>query len=407
VLRQCLQNDSVSIVVACREDAAQGLESLRFQPDIPQFDLPRLEPGLVRLIVDRLTERPADKPVVIAEPEGGWTALRDRLVDDLEARGQVLPQQLKVALGGLRTLRRLTPAAYARAGRLAGLEAAFVAGAIARAAHTSELGDEDVLRLLLPLIDRTRQPPDKGPPQPARVLAEAAGAPEHAASRALDRLEADEIVRPRGELQDAALSWQLDHAYLAQPILRIERERDQWHRLLVERAQAYAEASWRDKWNALLPLRMQARLVGARLRRRFRYQQQRGYALKSLARLTPAIAVIGVVGGLVWGATEWDVAGQIEDNLLAIGTDVVSYLRKDCCFSRALTTDYNPHLTAQGAPELISLDVIFSKTDKFIFSSRGPHVEGRKKAFLPRLALTCGCSASVTSRAKLPIISLI
>ena len=36
---------------------------------------------------------------MIAEPLGGWTTLRDRLVDDLEARGQVLPQQLKVALG--------------------------------------------------------------------------------------------------------------------------------------------------------------------------------------------------------------------------------------------------------------------------------------------------------------------
>jgi hypothetical protein len=104
MLRQCLQTESVSIIVACREDAAQGLESLRFHRDVPQFDLPRLEPGLVRLIVDPLTEQPADKPAVIAEPQGGWTALRDRLVDDLEARGQVLPQQLKVALGGLRTL---------------------------------------------------------------------------------------------------------------------------------------------------------------------------------------------------------------------------------------------------------------------------------------------------------------
>ena len=44
--------------------------------------------------------------------QGGWTTLRDRLVDDLEARGQVLPQQLKVALGGLRALHRLTPAAH-------------------------------------------------------------------------------------------------------------------------------------------------------------------------------------------------------------------------------------------------------------------------------------------------------
>src|SRR5215472_6711461 len=185
MLRQCLQNDSVSIIVACREDAAQGLDSLRFNPDVPQFDLPRLERGLVRLIIDRVTERPADKPAVIAEPQGGWTALRDRLVDDLEARGQVLPQQLKVALGGLRTLPRLTPAAYARAERLSGLEAAFVAGAITRAARAAALRDEHVLPLLLPLIDRTRQPPDKGPPQPQTQLAEKAGVPANTARRAL------------------------------------------------------------------------------------------------------------------------------------------------------------------------------------------------------------------------------
>ncbi len=300
MLRQCLQNDSVSIVVACREDAAQGLESLRFLPDVPPFDLPRLEPGLVRLIVDRLTERPPDQPAVIAEPEGGWTALRDRLVDDLEARGQVLPQQLKVVLGGLRTMRRLTPAAYARGGRLAGLEAASVAGAMTRAARTAALRDEDVLRLLLPLIDRTRQPPDKGPPQLQMQLAVEAGVPENTAARALERLEADEIVRPRNELAAVAVGWQLDHAYLAQPILHIERERDQWHLLLVERARAYAEASWRGKWGALLPLGMQARLVCERLRRRFRYGEQSGYALKSLWRAFPIVAYFGIMAAGVW-----------------------------------------------------------------------------------------------------------
>jgi hypothetical protein len=319
MLRQCLHSDSVSIVVACRGDAAQGLDSVRFHPDVPQFDLPRLERGLVRLIIDRLTVRPADKPAVIVKPQGGWMALRDRLVDDLEARGQVLPQQLKVALGGLRTLPRLTPAAYASAGRLAGLEAAFVAGAITSAARTAALRDEEVLRLLLPLIDGTRQPPDKGPAQPQIQLAENAGVPENTSKQALESLETDEIVRPRSDLQDATIAWQLDHAYLAPPILHIERERDQWHRLLVERARAYAEASWRGKWSALLPLVVQTRLVGARLQRRFRYGEQRRYALKSLARATPALATVAVIAGLIWAATEWDAARQIEGRMAGIG----------------------------------------------------------------------------------------
>jgi hypothetical protein len=78
MLRQCMQNDTATVIVACREEAASGLESLRFHPDIPQFYLPRLEPGLVRMIVDRLTGRPSDKPAVVANPERGWTTLRDR-----------------------------------------------------------------------------------------------------------------------------------------------------------------------------------------------------------------------------------------------------------------------------------------------------------------------------------------
>jgi len=143
--------------------------------------------------------------------------------------------------------------------------------------------------------------------------------PANTARRALERLDTDEIVRPRSELQSAAVAWQLDHAYLAPPILRIERERDYWHRLLVEHEQAHAEASWRDKWNALLPLWMQAQLVGARLQRRFRYGGQRGYALKSLARATPAIAIIGVIAALVWAATEWDAARQIEGEMARNG----------------------------------------------------------------------------------------
>ena len=161
MLRDCLKNDAASIIVACRDDAAKGLESIRFLADVPPFDLPRLERGLVRLVIDRLTSRPN----VIANPEGGWTAMRDRLADDLKSRGNVLPQQLKVVLGGLRTLPRLTLAAYARAGRVSGLEVAFVAGALSKAARIAALReDSPILRMVIALVDRTRQPPDKGPP---------------------------------------------------------------------------------------------------------------------------------------------------------------------------------------------------------------------------------------------------
>jgi hypothetical protein len=120
---------------------------------VPALELPLLESDQVRKIIDRLTERKPDQPAVIAEPRGGWEELRDRLVDDLKGRGEVLPQQLKVVLSRLCTLNRLTPTAYARAGRVIGLEAAFIAVAIARAANAAGRPDKDVLRLLSLLID--------------------------------------------------------------------------------------------------------------------------------------------------------------------------------------------------------------------------------------------------------------
>jgi hypothetical protein len=317
VLRQCLQSDALSIIVACREDAVKGLESLRFHPDVPQFDLPRLEQGLVRMIIDRLTDRP-DK-TVIANPKGGWTALRDRLVDDLEARGHVLPQQLKLILGGLRTLSRLTPAVYVRAGRVAGLEAAFIAGALVRASRAAGLrDDEPVLQMLIALVDRTRHPPDKAPPLTTSKLAVITQVAEDVVARALKQLEADEVLRKRGDAEAETTAWQLDHAYLAQPILRIERERDQWRHLLAERAGIHAETAWRNKWGALLPVRTQIQLLAARLRGRFRYGQHRAYALKSLARGLPIVASFSLAIGFGWMATEYDAAARIETQLAVV-----------------------------------------------------------------------------------------
>jgi hypothetical protein len=55
---------------------------------------------------------------------------------------------------------------------------------------------------------------------------------------ALATLSREEIVRPRGEVAAADTPWQLDHDYLAGPILRLERERRRWsHFVAVRRKQ--------------------------------------------------------------------------------------------------------------------------------------------------------------------------
>ncbi|HEY5301908.1 MAG TPA: ATP-binding protein [Acetobacteraceae bacterium] len=322
MLRFCLGQDVISVVVACREDAAAGLESVRLLPHPAHFDLRRLERGYVRQLIDRLTERPAGQPQVIADPDNGWTSLRDRLVDDLEARGSVLPQQLKVAVGGLRTLRRLTVAAYALANRLPGLEATFVGGAVERASRTSGLGESDALRLLVGLVDLARQPPDKTPPRTTIELARSAIVAEPAASEALASLNDDEIVRPRGVRGETGSAWQLDHAYLAQPILRLQRDRDRWRLLLADRARVYVEArgSLRHRWSALLTLGEQTRLAAARLRGRFRYREYWSFALKSLVRGVPPLVVCGCFAVVVWGAIHYNKAIRVEGELAAVRT---------------------------------------------------------------------------------------
>jgi hypothetical protein len=316
VLRECLKNDAASIIVACRDDAAKGLESIRFFADVPQFDLPRLERGLVRLVIDRLTGRPN----VIANPDGGWTAMRDRLADALESRGDLLPQQLKVVLGDLRTLPRLTLAAYARAGRVSGLEVAFVSGALSKAARIAALRDDSaILLMVIALVDRTRQPPDKGPPLTTEQLVEKAALAVDTAGRALAQLERDEVVRKQGDAAPGSIAWQLDHAYLASPILSIERERNRWRLLLEERAKAHMESSGLRVWETLLPLPTQVQLLWARLTTPFRYGPYCSYALVSLVRVLPAFAIVGLVVGLTWTALEFDTAQRIERNLLYYG----------------------------------------------------------------------------------------
>jgi hypothetical protein len=82
--------------------------------------------------------------------------------------------------------------------------------------------------------------------------------------------------------------------------------------LLAERARAYTEAAWRDKWGALLPVRTQAQLIAARVRRRFRYGEYRAFALGSLVRGLPAAAMVALLGV---GAADYEAAAQIEKPL--------------------------------------------------------------------------------------------
>jgi hypothetical protein len=289
-----------------------------YHPGPLTYRLDRLERGFVRPLLERLTTRDSSAKPVIADPDRGWTRLRDRLVDDLESRGTVLPQQLKVVLGGLRGLSGLTVPAYEHAGGLPGLEATFVARGLTAAAQASNLPETAALALLLALVDRDRQPPAKAAPRPAADLAAAIAASPPATIRALATFARDEILRTRGEAEAPDSPWQLDHDYLAGPILRVERERDRWRLLLAERATPFREAgvSFRRRWRGLLPVNEQLQLLLARLRGRFRCGEYRPYALASSLRLLPPAAILGTAVLAAWIAFAYDQAERLCGNLI-------------------------------------------------------------------------------------------
>ena len=266
---------------------------MRFPPGPISYRLDRLEHGFVRQLLDRLTIRDGDGASVIEEPERGWTRLRDRLVRDLEQTA-VLPQQLKVTLGGLSGFKGLNVAAYERSGAIAGLEAGFIERSIARAERASGLSSVEIRSLVLDLVDRERQA--KTAPKPETALASilpGGSSPEGRVMRrvheALTELERTDVVRQRSAPSAELTVWQLDHDYLSRGILELERRADRWRVLLEERATAFAEAgsSLVRRWRALLSVPHQLQLVFARLGRRFRYGQYWGYALWSTLRLVP------------------------------------------------------------------------------------------------------------------------
>ena len=298
-LSELLADGAMHLVVVTRSDRAGGLESVRFiAPE--NFTVPRLEKHVILGLLNTIA---ADGAPAIENPEAGWAELRDRLADDLGASGAVLPQQLKIALLGLATLPRqiLSVAAYDRAGKVAGLEAAWIAGRVTQAVRACGLEEAQVRHILLALVD-----PDD--PRKTRDLsvaeivavADLAAGDGRKVEAALTPLEQDEVVRRRRDPGDKEDRWRLDHDYLAGVVREADRRANAWVTRLKE-GEAGLEAAGRQplrKWQALLGLNEQAGLVANRLRGRFRYGAYRGYAALSLLRLAPAALVLAAGVGL-------------------------------------------------------------------------------------------------------------
>jgi hypothetical protein len=300
-----LDAGGVKVLFAARTDASTGLISMQFTTDVASRPLYRLEDSL-RLLLDGLTANTDKGNEVVKDPENGWTLLKGLLIDDLEEEGRVLPQEVKTVLLGLRSLKYLTPAAYQRAGRAAGVKATFVERAITSVVANQGIAEPIVIEIVKAMvvapagtgvaktegqtIEQIRCKITKGELSAMQVKS------------VLSSLRDEEMVRERFDPASKSSLWQLVHDYLATAVLEMEIRRKKWAVRLEHGAAAWrrAKGSMAGRWRALLSPWDQLAILALRLRglrgNGFRYGANRAYALASTLRIVPYVVVAGLLG---------------------------------------------------------------------------------------------------------------
>lgn len=300
LLSQLLTKEAIHCLFITRTDLAGGLTSFRWTTE-ETFRLGRLNTNLAAPLLEQITEVSAtDKPVVL-NPEAGWTRLKHRLLQDLAGdTNLILPIQITVSLQALRQLPRLTTREYECHGGLLGLERLHIENNIADVAGASGLTTPTVLKLLLSLCDPNKSQVFQltGP-----KLAEVIGAPsatpdtpQAATLTALKMLEDRSIVRQTlADTVDTSTAepvWVLTHDFLSRGIKAAELHANFWQRSMEAAHLRFESASsLTARWNALLPIRFQATLLIQFLLGKLSYGRHLGYALLSLVRIVPLVAV--------------------------------------------------------------------------------------------------------------------
>jgi hypothetical protein len=288
MVARLLEQDKLRCLFVTRRDTGTGLSSVEFFGSVQVLRLDRVRTPYIGELLTRLTEGSPAAPV-IADPDAGWTKLRERIIGDISEQDVILPQQLKIMLGGIQSLKPLNVKQYERVGGAAGIEAFYVEQQVNGAARKVGLAPSQVRAMLVDLVDplNSTKTRSRGKEDLLAVVAKSSGQPVSAElDNALDELERGEVLRSRGDPGSGRTVYRLDHDYLVRGVSAAERRANHWHYLLEDRAKAFQDAgTLRKKWKALLPVGMQCRLAWARLNGRFRYGSRRAYAALSLARL--------------------------------------------------------------------------------------------------------------------------
>jgi hypothetical protein len=299
LMAKLLENDKVRCLFITRSDAAAGLSSVQFLGPVQALRIDRIPEQYITELLNRITAGDTQSPV-ISNPEDGWYRLRDQIVMDIARQGVILPQQLKVVLGGLQNLRRLSVADYSRAGGAAGLEALYVEQQIQGTARKIGLETQQIRALLVALIDpenstKTRSRSKEQLAAAITPTPKTGSIDARVVDLSLSELERGEMIRSASDPISGELAYQLDHDYLTRGVAAAERRANKWQYILSDCSRAYESAgSLIKRWKTLLPAPLQCRLAWERLRGALHYGEHRDYALVSLIKVLPIIAVIGI-----------------------------------------------------------------------------------------------------------------
>ncbi|MEA2884281.1 MAG: hypothetical protein QOH32_3537 [Bradyrhizobium sp.] len=305
MVARLLEQEKIRGLFVTRSDTAAGLSSVQFLGAVEALRLDRVKSTYIAELLTRLTKGTPEAPV-IKDPDAGWNKLQERIVRDISHQDVVLPQQLKIMLGGIHSLKQLNIAQYERAGGASGIEALYVEQQITGTARKVMLEAGQVRAILVALIDPDN--PNKTWSRSKQQLAAANNPPiaEGKLDSALQELERGEMLRSASDPQSGVTAYRLDHDYLTRGVAAAERRANQWYYLLADGATAFQNAgSMATRWKALLPVGAQCRLAWERLRGTLRYGQQSNYAAWSVARFAPLALLLAVLGAGAWAFGYW------------------------------------------------------------------------------------------------------
>jgi hypothetical protein len=304
-----VEKEQLRCLFVTRSDTAAGLSCVQFLGPVQALRLDRVPSAYIAELLTRITKGKPDAPVIL-DPEAGWNRLSERIVRDISQQGVVLPQQLKIMLGGIQNLKRLNVAEYERAGAATGIEALYVEQQISGTARKVGLEASQVRAIPVALIDTSNPTKTRScSKQDLAAFAAEMGARAITPDKfnaALEELERGEMLRSASDPEGAFVTYRLDHDYLTRGVAAAERRANRWHYLLEDGANAFENAgSLATQWKSLLATGTQCRLAWEWLKGTFRFGQQSNYALVSLARFVPLVLLLIVLSFGSWEIGRW------------------------------------------------------------------------------------------------------